>query len=66
MPRYGQRLFTGDRSLHSTEDAGGCSVPTCWAGTEIAGSRCCAISMVAIAKAVSSPQALQITGVASR
>jgi hypothetical protein len=64
MPRYGPRSFTGARSRHSTAAADGCSVHTCWAGTDIDGSRCCATSMVAIAKAVSSPLSLRRTGAA--
>ena len=64
MLRYGPRSFTGDRSPHSTGDADGCSVRTYWAGTDIDGSRCCATSTEATAKAVSSPREHRITGAA--
>ena len=40
MPKYGQRSFTGDRSLRSTGDADVCSVRTYWAGADIDDSRC--------------------------
>src|SRR5262249_31647561 len=64
MPRYGPRSFTGDRSQHSTEDANGCSVRTCWAGTDSDGSRCCATSMVAKANLVFNPPTHPRTGAA--
>jgi len=38
-----------DRSPHSTGDEDGCSVRTCWAGTNVGGSRCCATNTAATA-----------------
>jgi hypothetical protein len=64
MPKYGPRSFIGDRSLHSTGDADGCSVRTSWAGTDIDGFKCCATSTEATAKVVSSPPVHRITGAA--
>jgi hypothetical protein len=54
MPKYGPQSFTGNRSPHSTGDADVCSVRTCWAGADVGGSRSCATSTEATAKAVSS------------
>ena len=62
MPRYGQRSFTGNRSLHSTGDADGCSAHTCWAGIDSDACRCCAISTEATAKAVSNWWVHRTTG----
>src|SRR6266849_1829194 len=66
MLRSAPRSFTGDRSPHCTGAADGCSVRTYWAGTNLDGSRCCATSTAATAKAASSPPVLRITGVASQ
>ena len=64
MPRYGLRSFIAGRSLHSTRDADGYSAHTCWVGTDIDGSRCCATSTAATAKPVSNPRVHPITGAA--
>jgi len=64
MPRYEPRSFTGDRSQHSTADADGCFVRTCWAGTDEDDSGCCATSTAATAKPVSNPMLHPRTGAA--